>query len=86
LGDQYIGAATCIGPNIEDAQSAESPADFVHKYGIAQKEARESLYRLRLIEKAGLAPLKLLSPLLAETDELIAVITAIVVRTKNPRT
>ncbi|HME00272.1 MAG TPA: hypothetical protein VKM93_23435 [Terriglobia bacterium] len=29
---------------MEEAQSAETRADFIHKYGIAQKEAKESLY------------------------------------------
>ncbi|MFH1740875.1 MAG: four helix bundle protein [bacterium] len=31
------------------AQPGESRADFVHKYFIAQKEIRESLYWLRLL-------------------------------------
>lgn len=44
VGKQYLRCATSIGANIEEAQSAETKADFIHKYGIAQKEARESLY------------------------------------------
>src|SRR5208282_968896 len=49
LGKQYLRAATSIGANIEEAQASESRADFIHKMGIAQKEARESFYWLRLI-------------------------------------
>ncbi len=51
IGKQYLKSATSIGANIEEVQSAESNADFIHKLAIAQKEARESLYWLRLLEK-----------------------------------
>jgi four helix bundle protein len=54
LGRQYLRAATSIGANVEEAQSGESRADFIHKMGIAQKEARESLYWLRLISASEL--------------------------------
>ncbi|HUT64188.1 MAG TPA: four helix bundle protein [Anaerolineae bacterium] len=33
-----------MGANIEEAQAAESKADFIHKFTSAQKEAKESLY------------------------------------------
>jgi len=46
LGKQYLRAAPSIGANMEEAQSAETKADFIHKYGIAQKEAKESVYWL----------------------------------------
>ena len=44
LGKQFLRAACSIGANIEEAQAGESGADFVHKLGVAQKEARESLF------------------------------------------
>ena len=83
LGKRYLRSATSIGANIEEAQSGESRADFIHKYGIAQKEARESLYWLRLIAESGIMTRRRLEPLLRETNELISVITAIIVRTKK---
>ena len=43
LGKQFLRSATSIGANIEEAQAAESKADFIHKFTISQKEARESL-------------------------------------------
>ncbi|MGO8788206.1 MAG: four helix bundle protein [Terriglobia bacterium] len=82
LGKQYLRAATSIGANIEEAQASESRADFVHKMGIAQKEARESLYWLRLIADSQVVANSLLTALTQETAELIAVITSIVVNTK----
>jgi four helix bundle protein len=78
-----LRAATSIGANIEEAQASESRADFVHKLGIAQKEARECLFWLRLLADSGIMLISRLKPLTNETDELIAVITAIVVNTKS---
>ena len=83
LGKQYLRAATSIGANIEEAQASESRADFVHKVGIAQKEARECLFWLRLLTGSHIMSNSRLSPLTKETKELIAVITAIVVNTKS---
>ena len=37
LSKQYLRSATSIGANIAEAKAAESRADFIHKYGIAQK-------------------------------------------------
>jgi four helix bundle protein len=86
LGKQYLRSATSIGANIEEAQSAESRADFIHKYGIAQKEAKESLYWLRLIGESGILPTNRLASVTRETEELFAVITAIIVNTKRKGT
>jgi four helix bundle protein len=83
LGKQYLRSATSIGANIEEAQSGESRADFIHKYGIAQKEAKESLYWLRLIGESGILPTNRLASVTRETEELFAVITAIIVNTKR---
>lgn len=85
LGKQYLRAATAIGANVEEAQSGESRADFIHKLGIAQKEARESLYWLRLLSESGIVSRSRLQLLLRETEELIAVITAIIVKSKAAR-
>jgi four helix bundle protein len=83
LGKQYLRAGTSIGANIEEAQSAESRSDFIHKYGIAQKEAKESLYWLRLLAESGIVARKRLVPLMRETEQLYAVVTAIIVSAKR---
>jgi len=83
IGKQLLRAATSIGANIEEAQASESRADFAHKVGIAQKEARESLYWLRLLQDAALVPASRLNPLWEETKELVAILTTIVVKTKS---
>lgn len=82
IGTQYLRSATSIGANVEEAQSAESRADFIHKYGIAQKEAKESLYWLRLMCESAIVSRERLKSIMRETEELYAVITAIIVSTK----
>jgi four helix bundle protein len=83
LAKQYLRAATSIGANLQEAISGESRADFIHKHGVAQKEARESLYWLELMAEGGLVPRSRLDPLIQETNELIAIITAIIVKSKR---
>jgi four helix bundle protein len=83
LAKQYLRAATSIGANLQEALSGESRADFIHKYGVAQKEARESLYWLELMAESNLVPRSRLDPLIQETNELIAIITTIIVKSKR---
>ena len=83
IAGQYLRAATSIGANVAEAQSGETRADFVHKYGIALKEARESRYWLKLVAKSDLLAESRLLDLLDETEQIIAIIAAIIVRAKE---
>src|SRR2546425_253683 len=83
IGKQYLRAATSIGANIEEAQAGESRSDFIHKVGVAQKEARESLYWLRILSESDLVPRNRLVPLIQETDELLNWIASIILSTKR---
>ena len=47
---QLAKASTSIGSNYEEAQSAESGKDFIHKIAIVLKESRESNYWLRVLD------------------------------------
>lgn len=85
LGKQFLRAAASVGANVEEAQASESRADFIHKLAIAQKEARESLYWLRLLSESEIVAKTKLRPLIQETEELVSVLTAIVVKAKQKR-
>jgi len=75
ISSQILRSGTSPAPNYGEAQSAESPADFIHKLKIALKELRETEIWLRIIMKAEIIkPLSQLTPLLQETDELIAIL------------
>jgi len=71
---QLSRSGTAPAPNYGEAQSAESRVDFVHKIKIVLKELRETKVWLLMIKRAGLIkPVAMLDPLIAETDELIAI-------------
>jgi four helix bundle protein len=78
LAKQLIRSGTSIGANVEEGQASQSPADFISKYSIACKEARETHYWLRLISESNLIDAGRLEPLLLECNELIAILTAII--------
>jgi four helix bundle protein len=48
IANQLLRSATSIGANANEAQLAESKADFIHKLKIAEKEANETEYWLKL--------------------------------------
>lgn len=50
LGRQILRSGTAIGANVNEAGAAVSKKDFTNKMGIASKEARESLYWLKLLK------------------------------------
>jgi len=85
LGKQYLRAACSIGANVEEAQAGESRADFIHKLGIAQKEARECRYWLRLLAESETVPSGRLGPLIQATEEIIRILSSIILTTKRRR-
>jgi four helix bundle protein len=82
LSKQLIRSGTSIGANIEEAQNAESTADFIHKMSISLKEARETNYWLKILIATEIMLKPRLQPLLNESHELIAIIYSIVKNTK----
>ncbi len=83
LEDQHLRAATSIGANVQEARAAESRKDFAHRHAIALKEARESLYWLKLFQQAGFAPVERLSHLVQEAGELVVILITSITRTKQ---
>src|SRR5207249_646499 len=49
LSKQILRSGTSVGANIEEAYQGESKMDFIHKLAIANKEAFETHYWLRLL-------------------------------------
>ena len=83
LGFQLIDASSSIGANLEEAAAGETKRDFIHKNGIALKEARESRYWLRLITAAAPSLSDKAGPLLRESNELIAMLTTTIKRARS---
>src|SRR5437764_2856384 len=78
LGSQWLRAGTSIGANVEEAQAAQSRADFIHKNGIALKEARETVYWLRLLVASSLVSELQSADIRQEAEELTRILGAII--------
>ncbi|MBM3935289.1 MAG: four helix bundle protein [SAR202 cluster bacterium] len=83
LAAQVLRSGTSIGANIEEGQAGQSRADFLGKLSIACKEARETHYWLRLLAASDTVPKDTLSDLIAEANEIVAILTSIVKRTRS---
>lgn len=83
LAKQLLRSGTSIGANVEEGQGSQSKADFVSKYSIACKEARETHYWLRLLVASEVIPESRLSELIDESNQLIAILTTIIKKTKE---
>ena len=78
LASQFWRAGTSIGANVEEAQAAQSRADFRSKMSIASKEARESHYWLRLTRDGMVLPSSEVSPAIEHIEKIIRILTSIV--------
>jgi four helix bundle protein len=78
LMGQLLRSGTSIGANVEDAQGSQSRADFIAKMCIARKEARETLYWLRLLSAEEILPPARLADLIDEANQVVAILTAII--------
>lgn len=74
IGKQLLRAATSIGANIVEAQSAPSRKDFANFFNIALKSANETLYWLSLLKHARLAEADKIDKLVSETQEICKII------------
>lgn len=77
ISRQLLRASTSIGANVEEANAAVSERDFVAKMAIASKEARETRYWLRLLDKSKLVDVEY-SGYLTQIELIINVLTKIV--------
>lgn len=77
LSKQLLRSGTSIGANVEEAIAAQSRKDFISKMSIASKEARETRYWLRLLNKSKLVDLNY-RPYLESIEHIINILTKIV--------
>jgi len=81
--DQIQRSGTSIGANYSEACDAESRADFVHKLGIAQKEANETVYWLKVLYGSQLIPKEKFDELMADVTEIYKIISSSIKTIKN---
>jgi four helix bundle protein len=76
IGSQLVRSATSVGANYRAACRGRSKAEFIAKIGVVEEEADESGFWMELIVEGGLMKAHLVSSLLKEADELVAIMAA----------
>ena len=76
LSKQLLRAGTSIGANVAEANQGQSKADFVHKLGIALKEAVETEYWLNLLQDSNYLTESQAQSLLEDCRDLIRILTS----------
>lgn len=85
LSKQLLRSGTAIGALVEEANQAESKADFIHKLSIANKEANETQYWIRLLIDSEVLDAAKGEELLQKCTELIKILTASIKTSKLNR-
>lgn len=83
LAKQLLRSGTSIGANVEEACSGQSRKDFISKLSISQKEAFETRYWLRLLRDSGEVKEEYTSSMIKDCDEIISILTSILITTKQ---
>jgi len=80
LSKQLLRSGTSIGANTNEAQAAQSKADFISKMSIASKESRETKYWIELLCETKYLDTEQnhVKSLLTEIEELVKILTSIV--------
>jgi len=86
LSSQLIRSGTSIGANLAEVEYAQSKPDFISKLSIALKEAAETKYWLKLLERTeDIAPEKA-KQLIQQADEIMRLLTASIKTAKKEKT
>jgi four helix bundle protein len=83
LGRQLLRSGTSVGANYRAVCRAKSTADFINKLRIVEEECDESLFWMELLVDNQIIAQKKLDQLMAEANELLAIVVA---STKTART
>lgn len=79
LSRQIMRSGTSIGANVEEALASYSKKDFLYKMNIAYKEARETLYWLKVLNYQY----KISKILFSDIKEINKILATIVLRKKR---
>lgn len=82
ISKQVLKSGTSIGANVEEATAAQSRRDFISKMSIASKEARETRYWLRLLQKSNLTQIDV-SEWMVSINGIVRILTSIVKTTQK---
>ena len=77
MSKQLLRAGTSVGANTEEAIGGQSKQDFCHKMNIAYKEARETMYWLKVLTSTGYVTSEQSKTAMSKCDEVLRLLCAI---------
>jgi four helix bundle protein len=83
LSKQMLRSGTSIGANVEEGIGAQSKVDFISKFSIAYKEARETSYWLRLLYATDYLSKEMSDSLINYSAEICRIIGKIQITSKR---
>lgn len=83
LSKQLLRSGTSIGANIEEAIGGQTEKDFFAKLTIAYKEARETIYWLKLLKETAYLSKEAADSLLYDAEEICKITGKIQITIKN---
>ncbi|MDO8991422.1 MAG: four helix bundle protein [Daejeonella sp.] len=83
LSKQILRSGTSIGANVEEGIGAQSKADFISKFSIAYKEARETSFWLRLLCATNYLSKEMSDSLIYDAEEICRIIGKIQITSKG---
>jgi four helix bundle protein len=83
LSKQLLRSGTSIGANIEESIGGQSDKDFIHKLSISYKEARESVYWLKLLSATEYLSESESKSLLLDAEEICKILGKIQITLKS---
>ena len=86
LSKQLLRSGTSIGSNIEESIGGQSRPDFLSKLSISYKEARETVYWLRLLEATDYLKKDEAESLLNDAEEICRILGKIQITIKRTKT
>ena len=83
LSKQILRSGTSIGANIEESIGGQSDKDFLHKVSISYKEARETIYWLKLLKETAYIKQDEFDSLFYDAEEICKILGSIQISMKK---
>jgi len=83
LSKQLLRSGSSIGANVEEAIGGVSDKDFLNKLGVSYKEARESIYWLKLLVATNYITNSEFQSLFIDAEEICKILGKIQTTIKN---
>ncbi|WP_281235184.1 four helix bundle protein [Flavobacterium gelatinilyticum] len=83
LSKQVLRSGTSIGANIEESIGGRSDKEFLFKLEISYKEARETIYWLKLLKTTDYISVNEFESIFKEADEICRILAKIILTLKG---